>query len=310
MSVLSYALRRLLVSVPVVLLVVTASFVLMSVVPGDPVRAVLGSTVSEEVVAARRGELGLERPLPEQFLAFLTGLSRGDLGLSAVTRRPVGEVLVAAAGPTAAILVMGVTLGVVGGVLAGVVSARFRGTPLDHVVRVLAVSGTALPPFWIGLLLEVVAVRTGWFPVGGYGTGDRALAGLVLPAVAMGLLFGSVLARTVRTQAVAALAQEHVLAAEARGVSARGVLVSHVVRSLWPAVLALVGVSLGGLVGVAVVLENVFVVPGLGQTLLDAVRTRDLPVVRGVCLLLAVTVVLANVAIDLARAALDPRVRG
>lgn len=306
---LTYTLRRVAMAVPVVVVAVLASFVLLTVLPGDPVRAVLGPYVPAQVVETRRAELGLDKPLLTQLWSFLRGMVRGDLGVSAVHGESVTTVLTGTIGPTFVLVLMGIGLGVFSGVALGTAAAWRRGHATDHSVRVLTIIGAALPSFWVGLvLLELFAVRWEVFPAGAYGDAG-VLRALLLPAITMGVLLGSLLARVVRSRVLTALDEEYVRAACARGVRRRRVVLAYVGRDVWPSVIAFVGASLGGLLGLCVVLEIVFAVPGMGATLFDAVRTRDFPVVRGICVVLAVVVVLGNVAADVLRAALDPRLR-
>ncbi|WP_326948759.1 ABC transporter permease [Amycolatopsis sp. NBC_01307] len=305
-----YAARRLLAAVPTLLLAVALVFVLLHLIPGDATAQLLGGKASAADVARRRAELGLDRPVPSQLGTFLAGLSRGDLGTSLTREQPVSQVIGAAAAPTLLLLVLGTAVSALAALAAGTLAAYHRGRALDHLVRAASVTGGAVPSFCLAIvLIQLLALNLRLLPVSGYRAGLAGLPYLVLPVLTFAVMAGSVLTRLVRAGVLAELPREYVGAAVARGIPARRVRTGYVQRNAVLPVVTYLGTNLGSLIGVVVVIENVCAVPGLGQLLVRSVLERDLPVVQGIALVLAVLVIGGNILADLVCAALDPRFR-
>jgi peptide/nickel transport system permease protein len=306
-----YFIKRLLHSVPVIVGISLFSFILIHLVPGDPIKIMVGGRAPPEVVRTLDHQFGLDRPLQNQYLSFVGNAVRGNLGESIILRRPVASVVGERIGPTLFLLAYGTLLAIVLAVPLGIVSALWRNRLPDHLIRLLTLVAFAMPAFWLGLILvRKFSLDLGWFPVSGYGQGFLGhLHSLTLPALTIGLFLASMLIRTLRTSLVEILGTDYVEAARARGAGETRVVLKHGLRNALIAAVTVLAVNLGFLIGGAVVVEKVFDIPGLGQLLVDSVFTRDFPVIQGVTLVFGLLVVMINLLSDLAYAAIDPRVR-
>jgi len=309
--VIAFLGRRLLQTVPVIVGITLASFVLIHLVPGDPIRIMLGGKASEERIAQIEHELELDKPLPLQYVTFVAGATHGDLGESIILRRPVSGIVGERLGPSLFLLVYATLIGIVLSVPLGIVSALYRNRPIDHVIRLLTLVAFAMPPFWLALILiRNLSLDLGIFPVSGYGEGFFGhVHSLTLPALTIGLFLTSMLVRSLRSSLLDVFSEEYIEAARARGLSETRVVLRHSLRNALVATLTVLTVNLGWLIGGAVVIEKVFDVPGLGQLLVDSIFTRDFPVLQGLTLVFGVLVIAINLLSDAAYAAIDPRVR-
>lgn len=287
------------------------SFILIHLVPGDPIRIMVGGKAPEAVVKNIDHQLGLDRPLPEQYVTFVGHAARGDLGESIVLRRPVSSVVGERIGPSLFLLGYGTLIGIVLAVPLGIASARWRNRLPDHLTRLLTLVAFAMPPFWLGLILvRKFSLDLGWFPVSGYGTGFLGhVYHLTLPALTIGLFLASMLIRSLRASLIDIFGTEYIEAVRARGASEARVVLKHSLRNALISTITVLTVNLGFLIGGAVIVEKVFDIPGMGQLLVDSIFTRDFPVVQGLTLVFGVLVVMLNLTVDLAYAAIDPRVR-
>lgn len=304
---MTYLLQRLLRLAGVWLGVLTLTFAIRPLAPGDPIDVLLfGQPSSPEVVANLRAAFGLDRPLPSQYFAYLAGVARGDLGTSFTTRRPVTAEIGERFVNTLLLTASSMALALVLGVALGALSALTRGSLLDAGLMIVSLVGLALPSFWLGLLLiEGFAVRLHWLPVAG--SGDAAH--LMLPALTLALVEAAVLARIARASLLEALSQEYIRTAHAKGLPPRVIIVRHALRNALLPILTVVGLQFGGLLGGALIVENIFAWPGLGQLAARAITQRDYPVIQGIVLLVATSYVLVNAIVDLLYAMIDPRVR-
>jgi peptide/nickel transport system permease protein len=303
--VLTFVVRRILASVPVVLGVATMVFALIHAVPGDPAQAMLGETASAADVAALRTSLGLDRPVIIQYARYLGGLSRADLGTSFRFNTPVSEEIGARLGATAELALAAVLVAVVVALPLGVIGALFRGQSIDRVTSFLSLAGISVPVFWLGPMLALVfAVELGWLPVSGRGM----WAQLVLPAATLGAALAAGLARMTRASVGSQLDERYVMAAHARGLSGARALYHAFRNSLIP-VVTILGLQLGVVLTGTVITEMIFAWPGVGRLLIQAIYGRDYPLVQGCILFIAVTYVGMNLLVDVAYAWLDPRVR-
>jgi peptide/nickel transport system permease protein len=287
------------------------SFVLIHLVPGDPIRIMVGGKAPEAVVKNIDHQLGLDRPLPSQYVTFVGHAARGDLGESIVLRRPVSSVVGERIGPSLFLLGYGTLIGILLALPLGIASARWHNRLPDHLTRLLTLVAFAMPPFWLGLILvRKFSLDLGWFPVSGYGTGFLGhLHHLTLPALTIGLFLASMLIRSLRTSLVDIFGTEYIEAVRARGASESRVVLKHSLRNALISTITVLTVNLGFLIGGAVIVEKVFDIPGMGQLLVDSIFTRDFPVIQGLTLVFGVLVVTLNLIADLAYAAIDPRVR-
>lgn len=290
----------------VVLGVCTLVFLLIHLVPGDPVEAMLGESARPADREALRAALGLDRPLVEQYLTYLGRLARLDLGESLRDRRPVRDILAERIAPTLELAAAALALALLIAVPLGVLAARHRGGALDAGAMGFSLLGVSIPNFWLGpVLILVFSLWLGWTPV----SGREGAASLVLPALTLGTGLAAVLARMVRASVLEVLEEDYVRTARAKGISEGAVLWGHALRSAWLPVLTLVGLQLGALLGGAVITETVFAWPGVGSLLVEAIQGRDYPVVQACVLLVSLTYVAVNTLTDLVYAWVDPRIR-
>lgn len=303
---LRFLLRRLLLTVPVLIGVATLVFSLIHLVPGDPVQSMLGESASPADVAQLRERLGLNRPLAVQYASFVRGAVTGDLGVSLRTNQPVVSAIAERVPATIELAVASMTVALIIALPLGILAAVRAGTAVDHAATTVALIGISIPNFWLGPLLAIVlSVSLGWLPVSGRG----GLAHLVLPAITLGAPLAAMLARMTRASVLEELRELYVLAARSRGLSrARAVLVHAFRNSLIPIVTVL-GLQLGSVLTGAVITETIFAWPGVGRLLIQSISARDYPAVQGCILLIAVTYVTVNVLTDLVYGLLDPRIR-
>lgn len=291
-----------------------AVFVVLDVVPGDPALLILGTEAQPDTLAALRAQMGLDRPAAERFVRWSGGLLRGDFGTSHTYNRPVASLVAERLAVTLPLALLALALAVAVGVPLGVWAAARRGGIADGMVRGFGRLGVAVPNFWIAMLLIwVFSVALGWLPAGGFpgwqaGTGP-ALAALILPAVALAVPEAAILVRLTRAAVLDTLREDYVRTATAKGVGRRVVLRRHVLPNALIPITTLVGLQFGFLVAGVVVVENVCTLPGLGRLLTQAIGQRDVTVVQGVVLLLAVLVMAVSALVDALHAVLDPRPR-
>ncbi|HPB74545.1 MAG TPA: ABC transporter permease, partial [Chromatiaceae bacterium] len=292
----SLLLTRLVSALVVVLGVCTLVFLLIHLVPGDPVEAMLGENAQVADREALRQALGLDRPLGEQYLAYLQRLARLDLGLSFQDRRPVAAILGERLPATLELTLAALGLALLLALPLGVLAARHRGSPLDSGAMGLSLVGISIPNFWLGpLLILVFSLWLGWTPV----SGREGPASLILPALTLGTGMAAILARMVRGSILEVLGEDYVRTARAKGLSERRVLWGHALRNAWLPILTLIGLQLGGLLGGAVITETVFAWPGVGSLLVEAIQSRDYPVVQACVLLVSLSYVFVNTLTDL-----------
>lgn len=301
-----HAAAAVLRTVPTLLGVSVLVFLIMHAIPGDPAAIAAGLDASPETVAAIRESLGLNRPLHEQFGAFLARTLRGDFGVSIRTGRPVLEELAARMPYTLLLSVASVAVAALVGVTAGVVAAVRHQRWLDHVVMTLTLVAVSTPSYWLALMLMLVmAVWLGWLPAIGATTPRH----FVLPVLTLGLQSAGEVARMTRATLLDVLGDEFLRAARARGVSRRRVLWRHALGNAAVPITTVLGLRIGGLLAGTVLVESVFAIPGLGRMMVDAVVARDFPMIQGGVLVVATSYVLINAATDVLAAGLDPRLR-
>ena len=301
-----YALRRLALLGPVLLGILLVVFVLMRVVPGDPVRLMAGFDVDEATVQALRRELGLDRAVPIQFAHYVTQLARGDLGVSLRSRRPVIDEVADRFRNTLVLAVSSTVAAVLFGAAVGITAAYFHRTPGDYVSMGAAVLGVSVPSYFLGILLILLfAVVLNWLPSGGLGTARH----LVLPAVTLAASSSAIIARVTRSSMLDVLSAGYVRTSRAKGVHERGVVLRHALPNALIPVVTVIGLEFGFILGGAILVETVFSYPGVGWMMVEAIGTRDFPIVQGGVLAIALAFVLTNLAVDLLYGALDPRIR-
>jgi peptide/nickel transport system permease protein len=307
-------LRRAVAFVATLFVVSLVVFTVVRILPGDPALLIMGTEASPEAAAALRRAMGLDRPILVQYVEWLGGALVGDLGRSIQYDVGVARLVVSRLAVTLPLTVLAALFMLLTAVPLGVYAATRQGRVGDYLAMLVSQLGIAIPSFWAGLLLILLfAVRLGWVQAGGFdgwaGGLWAGLRALLLPAFALGVVQAAVLTRTTRAAVLEVLRADHVRTARAKGLAEGAVTWKHVVRNALLTIVTIVGLQLGQLLTGSIVLENVFYLPGLGRLALGAISARDLPVVQGVVLFVAVTVVTLNFVVDLLYTVLDPRIR-
>jgi peptide/nickel transport system permease protein len=306
MAMRPYLVRRLLLTLPVVLGVVTLVFLLIHLIPGDPVDIMLGEAALPADRDALREALGLDRPMLEQFGSFLWGLCRGDLGVSLQQRRPVSTLIREHYPATLQLTLAAMLISLLIALPAGVVSGIRQYSFWDHSTMFMALLGVSMPNFWLGpLLIWIFSIQLGWFPVSGKG----GLSHLLLPALTLGASMAAIVARMTRSSVLEVLRQDYVMTARAKGLSEARIILKHVLRNAMLPVLTVVGLQFGALLTGSIITETIFSWPGLGTLMVKAIQTRDYPLVQGCVLVIALSYVLVNLLTDLLYGVIDPRIR-
>jgi len=311
---LAYATRRILATVPVMLIVAFFVFSLLYIAPGDPAAIIAGDQATPADVERIRESLGLDRPFLVRFGEWLWQIIHGDLGTSIFTNLPVSHMIAQRIEPTLSLMVLTLTLSLTLAIPMGVIAAWKHGTWIDRLVMMTAVFGYSTPVFVVGYILAYIfALRLDWLPVQGFTSISQGLfpflRNLILPAVALGLVFMALLARITRATMLDVLAQDYVRTAKAKGVGQRGVLFIHALKNAAVPIVTIIGIGFATLIGGAVVTESVFAIPGLGRLTVDAILRRDYPVIQGVVLMFSCVYVLVNLMVDLLYTLFDPRIR-
>src|SRR5688572_22110892 len=311
---LAYILRRLASTVLVMGIVAVFVFLLLHLSPGDPAAIIAGDNATAEQIQGIRKQLGLDDPLPVQFLRWVSAVVQGDLGISIFSNEPVAKLISQRIEPTLSLalttLIVAVTLAVSFGVLA----AWKVGTWIDRSLMVLSVIGFSVPVFVVGyMLIYVFSINLRWLPVQGYSPIDQGLGPwierLVLPSIALGLAYVALIARITRTSMLEVLAEDYIRTANAKGVATRSVLLKHALKNAGVPIVTVIGIGVALLIGGVVITETVFNIPGVGRLVVDAISKRDYPIIQGVILIFSGVYVLVNLLVDLSYTLLDPRIR-
>jgi peptide/nickel transport system permease protein len=301
-----YLARRLGQSVLILLGVTLVTYLLLFLLPADPVRQIAGRSATPEVVENIRRQLGLDLPLWRQYLRYLGNLLQGDLGRSYIQKTEVAALILSRLPATLQLMAGAIAVELLIGLSAGIAAAAHRGRRLDRTLMVASFTAVSAPQFVVGiLLLYVFAVQLGWFPIGGYGT----FAHLVLPALTLGVLGGGWYARMTRSAMIDVLRQDYIVTARAKGAGPARVLLVHALRNAALPIIAMVGLDIGVFMSGAVVVESVFGWPGIGQLAWQAIQLVDIPIIVGVTTVAACFIVLGNLLADLAAPFVDARIR-
>ncbi|MEU2987257.1 ABC transporter permease [Micromonospora aurantiaca (nom. illeg.)] len=308
-----FVLRRVLQSAVVLVGVTLVVFLLLQLVPGDPVRVALGTRFDPQTYEALRERAGLDQPLPVQYASYLGHALTGDLGVSFRTGQPVSQIVLERLPATLSLAVTAVVFALLVAFPLGIVAAVRSGSAVDHAARVFSQFGVSVPDFWMGIMgILLFAGVLGWLPPSGYValTEDpgRWATHVALPAVTVGLVTASILTRFIRSSVLEVLSADYVRTAEAKGLRNRVVIVRHVLRNALIPVVTVVAVQLASLLGGVIVIEVLFAWPGIGRLTFDAVQARDYPVLQGAVLLVAALFLLVNLLVDILYARLDPRI--
>ncbi|WP_417425465.1 ABC transporter permease [Hoeflea sp.] len=302
----AYILRRLIQSALILLGVSFITFVLLYILPADPVRQIAGRSATAETVASIRSQLGLDKPFIVQYGTYLWNLLGGDLGRSYLQKTEVGALLVSRLPATLLLMVAAIFCELAIGLTLGMIAALYRGRPLDNVLMLGSFVSVSAPQFVVALLLlYVFAVKLGWFPIGGYGT----FAHLVLPALTLGILGSGWYSRIMRSSMLDVLRADFIRTARAKGLNRTRVILAHALPNAILPVIAMVGIDIGMFMSGIVVVESVFGWPGIGQLAWQAIQRVDIPIIMGVTLVSAFAIVLGNLLADLIAPLIDPRIR-
>jgi peptide/nickel transport system permease protein len=298
--------RRLAGSAVILLGITLVTFSLTFLIPADPVRMIAGRSASPQTVESIRHQLGLDRPLPVQYVSYLSNLARGDLGRSYVQKAEITTLIKSRLPATLLLMAGAIFFELLIGLPAGIMAAARRGRGADRGIMIASFLGVSTPQFVVGLLLlYVFANLLGWFPLSGYGT----LGHLVLPALTLGIAGGGWYSRMMRSSMIDVLRQDYIRTARAKGLSERAVVLVHGLRNAILPVIAMIGLDIGIFMSGAVVVESVFGWPGIGQLAWQAIQRVDIPIIMGVTLVAAVAIVIGNLLADLLAPLIDPRIR-
>jgi ABC-type dipeptide/oligopeptide/nickel transport system permease component len=308
-----YALKRILLAVTIMWAVATIVFLAMRIVPSDPAIVVLGDHATEEALQAYRKEMGLNRPLMDQYWDFISGLARGDLGRSLITNQPIAGQIWSLFPYTFNLALCSTLIGALIGIPLGVWAAIRKNTAIDYISRMVALAGFSFPAFYLGvLLLMVFSIKLGWFPVLHQireGTLLEHIYKLILPSLSLGLIQASYVTRLTRSSMLEALGEDWVRTAFAKGVKPRTVYFKHVLKNIMIPVITAIGLYMGTILGGAILTETVFNRPGLGKLLLGAIAQRDYNLIQSGLVVFAFIVVIVNLLVDLTYSLFDPRVK-
>lgn len=310
----TYILRRLISMIPVLFIVSLIVFSLLHLTPGDPAQSMLGEEATPESIAALRGELGLDQPLPVQYAKWAASVLQGDLGRSIRSNQPVSEAIIARLPVTIELAILSVLISLAIALPVGVIAAMRRNSPVDTASTTVALLGVSIPNFFLAILLIFLfSVRLGWLSPIGYtpileDPVDN-LKRMIMPAITLGTALSAIVMRMTRSSLLEVLDQDYVRTARAKGLREARVVRIHALKNAMVPVVTVVGLQIGGLLGGTIITETIFVLPGIGRLLVDAIFQRDFPLVQGVVLFAALAFLFANLAVDLLYAYIDPRIR-
>lgn len=301
-----YICKRILMMIPVIIGVSLLVFLVLKMTPGDPARVVAGSEADEATVEQIREELGLNKPVLQQYVDYMLALLHGDMGTSYTTRKPVADEIIARMPTTFILAFAGVFVAVLIGIPLGIISATKQYSVLDYISTLLALGGVAMPNFWLGLMLILLfSLKLGWLPSGG---GD-SWTSYVLPAITLGVGATASFMRTTRSSMLEVIRQDYIRTARAKGAGEGRVVMHHALRNAMIPVITVIGLQIGTLLGGAVVNETVFSLPGLGTLMINAINQKNEPVVLGCLITFAIIFSLVNLLIDILYAFIDPRIK-
>ena len=310
----AYVIRRLLATIPVMGVVAIFVFSLLYITPGDPAAVIAGDIATADDIARIHHQLGLDEPFLWRFGAWLWGVLRGDLGISIFTNLPVAQLIGQRLEPTLALTTTALVVTVIFAIPLGVIAAWKVGTWIDRGVMIFAVIGFSLPAFVLAyLLILAFSIELDWLPVQGYVSIREGFAPfiehLILPSIALGLIYGALIARITRASMLEVLSQDYIRTAQAKGLANETVLVRHALKNAAVPIVTVIGIGIALLISGVIVTETVFAIPGIGRLTVDAILRRDYPIIQGVILLFSAAYVLVNLAVDISYTLLDPRVR-
>lgn len=305
-KMIKYVLKRIAQSIIVLIGVTIVTFLLLNVAPGDPVAVMLNRRADQETMERVRHELGLDKPLHVQYLAFLKGTLKGDLGKSYFEKKPVTEMIWESFKVTAKLATYAYLFAIFLGLTIGMLAAVFRGRIIDKVLMFISMLGMSAPSFWVGILLQIYfGLKLRWFPI----SGIMSSMAFVLPTLTLGTRYAASTARLTRTNILDILSQDYIRTARSKGVSEFFVVVKHVLKNAAIPIVTLMGLQIKSIFGGSILVETVFSIPGMGKLAVDAIMARDIPVIQGTVVYSAILFVFVNLIVDLLYGILDPRIR-
>lgn len=301
-----YLIKRVLQAIGVIICISAITFFVLNVIPGDPVRAMLGDMADEQTVEQVRHSMGLDRPVPEQYLNWFVNMIHGDFGTSYTQNKPVVTLMATAFNVTVRLAGFAFLLALVSGLVIGIVAAVFHGKWVDRLLMSLAIFGISAPAFWVAIIVQIIfALNLKWFPL----SGTKTAASFVLPVIALGMRYSASIARVTRTSMLEVLGQDYMRTAEAKGLKEWTIIMVHGLRNALIPIITIVGTQLGDIFTGSILIESVFAMPGMGKMLLDAINARDLPLIEGGVMYIALICVVVYLAVDILYAIVDPRIR-
>ncbi|RAK11916.1 peptide/nickel transport system permease protein [Halanaerobium saccharolyticum] len=310
----NYIIKRILLLIPIIFIVAVIAFFITNLMPGDPVRVILGNMATESEVARLEQTLGLDQPLIVRFFRWLANIMRGDFGDSLYLNAPVAEVLIKRLRPTFLIAILAEILGIAGGMLLGILAAVKHRKFLDQFSITLSLFGISIPSFWLALMLMYLfSVRLGWFPVSGYEpfaeAGFGTLRYIILPAVTLAFMQAGLIARMTRSAMLDTLKQDYIRTAKSKGLSTKSIVFKHALKNSMMPVITVIGHNFAVLLGGTWIVETIFVIPGTGFMAINAIMRRDIPVIQASIIFVAVIYIILNLFVDLSYAFLNPKIR-
>ncbi|SER42688.1 peptide/nickel transport system permease protein [Butyrivibrio fibrisolvens] len=301
-----YLIKRTGLAIGIIIAISMITFLILNIIPGDPVALMLGDMASPETIEKLREQMGLNRPLPEQYVNWILQLITGDLGNSYFQKKPVLELIGNAFYYTSRLALFAYIIALVIGITSGVVAAVFHGKLVDRILMTIAIAGISAPAFWVAILLQIyIALNFDLFPVSGVST----MAGYVLPSIALGSRYAASIARITRTSMLETMNQDFIRTARAKGLGSFRIVVIHAFRNALLPIITVIGADIGSLLAGAMLTESVFNIPGIGKLLIDAINKRDLPIVQGTVMYIAIICVLIYLVVDILYAVIDPRIK-
>ena len=301
-----YLVKRILQALGVILCISAITFFVLNIVPGDPVRIMMGDMADENTVQQVRHTMGLDRPVWEQYLSWITNMLQGNFGTSYTQKKAVSVLMGNAFGVTARLAGFAYLFALALGLIFGVLAAVNHGKELDRVLMGLAIFGISAPAFWVAIILQIVfALNLKWFPL----SGTKSAAAFVLPTIALGVRYAASIARVTRTSMLDVLNQDYMRTAEAKGLKKWSVILGHGFRNALIPIITIAGTQLGDIFTGSILIESIFALPGMGKLLLDAINARDLPLIQGGVMYIAAICVVVYLIVDILYAVVDPRIR-
>ncbi len=301
-----FLLKRVLQAVGVVICISAITFFILNVVPGDPVRVMMGDMADQQTIEQVRHNMGLDKPVAEQYVNWFANMVRGDFGTSYTQNKSVASLMGKAFSVTAALAGLAYVFALVFGLTIGVVSAVFHGKWVDRLLMAISIFGISAPAFWVAILIQIVfALNLKWFPL----SGIKTAAAFVLPTIALGTRYAASIARVTRTSMLDVLGQDFMRTAEAKGLATPTIILVHGLRNALIPIITIAGTQLGEIFTGSILIESVFAIPGMGKLLLDAINARDLPLIEGGVMYIAIICVVVYLVVDILYAVVDPRIR-